>query len=128
MRTKRGRCSARTLESLCDEYFRRCDKEGKRYTLPGLALAVGVAPDTLLEWAREGGGAYDPRTAQVVHMALARMSDALQQRSDSMAIFSLKQPCYGGYTEGRGKEKKGALSVNVSFGGEDGQASAGYGG
>lgn len=42
---------------------------------------------------------------------LSRMSDALQQRNDNMAIFSLKQPCYDGYSDRPNEEDKGAVLI-----------------
>jgi hypothetical protein len=49
--------------------------------------------------------------------ALQRMGDELEQRTDTMAVFLLKQACYGGYTDKCDATTGGGnLSVNITFG------------
>lgn len=114
------------VEALCHNYFQTCDQEGKRYTFPGLALALGITPGTLSKWAEDVEGTHEA-VAETLKKALAKMSDALQQRNDNMAIFSLKQPCYGGYSDRPNEADKGALTVQVSFGAAGGEVAVRYG-
>ena len=53
----------------------------------------------------------------LVEKASARIADELQQRKDSMAIFLLKQPVYGGYSDKSESDKE--ININLSFGGMD---------
>ena len=47
---KRKYKTAAELQEKCDEYFAKCDEEGKLYGEAGLALHLGVKLDTLRKW------------------------------------------------------------------------------
>ena len=49
---------------------------------------------------------------------MQRIQDDLEQRTDTMSLFRLKQPCYGGYTD-KPSNDGGQLNVNITFGGGD---------
>lgn len=105
-----------TLAERCDEYFNRCEADGKRPTRPGLCLWLDLSIDTLRRY-EEGKGRYG-ELAGAVKKAMLRMQDALEQREDSKSIFLLKQPCYGGYSDRPGDDKGGNVQVNITFGGQ----------
>jgi hypothetical protein len=42
--------SPRELEEVVELYFNECDKQGRPYTVTGLALALGVTRDQLLKY------------------------------------------------------------------------------
>ena len=44
--------------------------------------------------------------------------DEMEQGKDSVSVFLLKQPCYGGYADKPAPEEKGGGGLHVSFGGE----------
>ena len=111
------------LEREIDRYFEGCGQAGARPTRPGLCAALGISTATWDRWLAEGQKRYargkeNPYAPFVWPMqrAMLRIADVLEQRTDTMARFLLRQPCYGGYTE---KEEVGSgeLNVNVTFGG-----------
>lgn len=103
------------LETRIDQYFDRCHEQDKRVTWPGLAVALGLSTETLRVWMLDEEGKYKAVSA-AIKKASDRMSDEIQQRNDPMAIFLLKQQCYGGYTDKREQERDQTLKINVSFG------------
>ena len=114
------------LERLCGSYFAQCAEEGKKYTRPGLILHLGISEEDFDAWVGNTGGKY-PEASAVLKKAILQMRDDLEQRSDTMSLFRLKQSCYGGYTdkpvENAGKE----IRISVSFGSKRGKAAAEYG-
>lgn len=54
------------LQECIDDYFTTCDNNEKPYTVPGLALHIGVITDTLLKY-----GARD-QFSDIVKMAICR--------------------------------------------------------
>lgn len=101
---------AARLEQKCRQYFDACDSAGRRYTRPGLALALGVDSWTLSRW--EEGDPGGTQVRRVLRRAMDRIADGLQQRTDSVASLLLKQPCYGGGGESGGE----AVRIRVTFG------------
>lgn len=121
---KQERLGALEIEEIATKYFEACAMTGRRPSKPGLALALNVSVDTMDRWLKpadsEKADRHKERRA-VIKKALARMSDELQQRTDSMALFLLKQPCYGGYTDKpQGDGAGDTLHVKVTFGGRKG--------
>lgn len=98
------------LERKCRLYFEECDSVGRRYTRPGLALALGVDTWTLSRWEESCAGG--PEVKRVLRQAMDRIADGLQQRTDSVASLLLKQPCYGGGGESGGGEN---VQIRVTF-------------
>ncbi len=95
------------------EYFETCDKEGKRYTLPGLRVAMG-ADMAYWEALRQ-----DERFALEIELALDRIRDTLEQRGDSMAVMLRKE-----LGSAAAKDKSAPKRLEVSFEGGTGE----YGG
>ena len=99
-----------------DSYFALCEEEKKRPTLPGLCNALGISTDTwdsLRRQAEEGAEGMED-FLWPIRRGMQTLADALEQRTDSMASFLLKQPCYGRYGEG---EKNPPALLRVTFGG-----------
>ena len=107
------------LEGFCAAYFEKCEKDGKNPTKPGLAVYLGISVDTYDRWAKNEDSRHG-KYAAVLKKAEAMMSDLLQQRKDTMALFLLKQPCYGGYSDTQADKGNQVLHVKVSFGGKSG--------
>lgn len=105
------------LDSKCESYFAHCKEVDRFPTKPGLALWIGISVDTYDKWCK-GEGSGHKALAAILKKAEARMSDDLQQRKDTMALFLLKQPCYGGYADKQQDTGSNAISINVSFGNE----------
>ena len=125
--------TAQELADGIDAYFQQCEERNRKPTKPGLCTYLGISTSTWDNWGRyarenEAGGASGGLNSRVTRdkyseftwamkKAEQRMSDELQQRTDTMAVFLLKQPCYGGYTDRTdGATGGGALSVNITFG------------
>lgn len=120
--------TAEELADGIDAYFRKCEETGRKPTKPGLCSDLGISTSTWDNWARyarENDGAGLSRVtrdkyseyAWSIEKAKQYMSDSLQQRTDSMAVFLLKQDCYGGYTDKcEATAAGGSLSVNITFG------------
>lgn len=107
------------LEGYCAAYFEKCEAEGKNPTKPGLAVYLGISVDTYDRWMKNEDSRHTKHAA-VLKKAEAMMSDLLQQRKDTMALFLLKQPCYGGYTDKQADDGNQVLRVKVTFGGKNG--------
>ncbi len=107
------------LEGYCVAYFEKCQAAERCPTKPGLAVYLGISVDTYDRWAKNEDGRHGKHAA-VLKKAEAIMSDLLQQRKDTMALFLLKQPCYGGYTDKQADDGNQVLRIKVSFGGKSG--------
>lgn len=81
-----------------NEYLQQCDEQGKRATKPGLAVFCGFSVDTYDNWIKNKDGKHS-KHASVLKRAEMIMSDRLQQEDKTIALFLLKQPCYGGLTD-----------------------------
>lgn len=114
------------LENKCNQYFSSCEEGGRKYTQPGLILFLGIAESTFNVWLNNDKGKYT-EVSEVLKKAMLRMRDDLEQRGDTMSLFRLKQPCYGGYADRPCEEVGGGISVSVSFGGEEGKVAVEYG-
>ena len=95
--------SVEQLEAAIDGYFADCDETGRRYGQAGLAIALKVSLDTLRRW-RLGEG--HPEFQEAILGAYLRIQDQLEtspiyeaKGMPAMAMFALKQECYGGYTD-----------------------------
>lgn len=112
-------------------YFNDCESQGKRPTKPGLCVFLGISTSTWDNWLREGEGKAVKRdlksgetgehrfAAYVWPMkrAMQVIADGLEQRTDTMAMFLLKQQHYGGYTDrGDSTAGGGVMSINLTFG------------
>lgn len=86
------------------EYFDRCDAEGKKYTYPGLRVALGATEKTLEAWRRDKSLGPD------IELALAKIRDGLEQREDQMALYLRRQE--GAKEE---KEEKAEGTIRVYF-------------
>ena len=98
-------------------YFAACDETDRRYTRPGLLVALGITEKRAEAWLKsesDRGG----RTT-VLRQGLLRVMDDLEQRDDAKSLFLLKQACYGGYRDKPEDGKGGAAEVRICFQGED---------
>jgi len=99
-----------------DSYFAACEEGKRRATLPGLCNALGISTeswDTLRREAEEGKEGRED-FLWPIRRAMQTLADALEQRTDSMASFLLKQPCYGRY--GEGSDHAAGTALTVTFG------------
>ena len=105
------------LYAKIDEYFEHCAANKKRPNKQGLAGYLGVVSDTLTEWANNPDGKYGELSV-AIKKAYDRISDLLQQRTDAMAIISVKQPCYGGFVDKPNDTQDVRINVKLSFDGK----------
>lgn len=102
------------LDAAIERYFAACDEEGKKATMPGMLLYLGLSEK---EWATmEAGEPGYTRHAPICKKALLKIRDRLEQRTDTAAIFLLKQKSYGGYTDRPEADSAGGIKINVTFG------------
>ena len=113
------------LERQCQLYFSSCEEGGRKCTKPGLILYLNITEGAFNAWLNNERDRYT-RLSQVLIKAMLRIRDDLEQRSDSMSLFRLKQPCYGGYADRPAENGGGGISVTVTFGGGDAEAAAEY--
>lgn len=116
-RAKEGKPSYYTapeLDKACAEYFAECDDQERRPTLPGLLGYLGVTGKEWRIW--EAGETGYTRFPPICEKALLEMRDRLEQRTDTAAIFLLKQRAYGGYTDRPEPDSAGGIKINVTFG------------
>ena len=106
--------TAPQLDQACADYFAFCDSAKEETNLPGLLVFLGVIEDDWEEWMK-GGPGYS-RHPRICKKALLEMRNRFEQRKDSAAIFLLKQPVYGGYTDRPGTDKSNVPPVAVFFG------------
>ncbi len=100
------------LRTVCDAYFDACDEAGRRYTRPGLLLALDLTEEEAQLWLTDKK--FAPQAAEL-RRGLMRIIDALEQRDDTRSLFLLKQPCYGGYRDKPDEGKGGVVEVRISF-------------
>jgi hypothetical protein len=121
-----------------DEYFAMCKETGRKPTRPGLCNHLGITTGTWDKWNRGGQGDSGEKKGLVkgdsikqytliAKRAQQQMSDELEQRTDTMALFLLKQAFYGGYTDKADTSAAGNLSVNITFGETHKNTARGYG-
>lgn len=114
------------LGELCVDYLQSCADNAKKPTWQGLAGFVGVTSGTLNEWMNNRDGTYTPGLAVVLKKTADAISDQLQQRTDCMAMISMKQPLYGGFID-KPAQQDASISINVNFGQSAQKDSAEYG-
>lgn len=131
LRFAERKLTAQQLADGIEDYFKDCETRNRKPTKPGLCNFLGISTSTWDNWMREGEGKAVKRSLKCgetgesrynayiwpMKKALQRMTDELEQRVDTMALFLLKQPSYGGYTDKAGENPMGGnLAVTISFG------------
>lgn len=134
--------SAQELADGIDAYFKECEDRGKKPTKPGLCTFLNISTSTWDNWMREGDGKAvkrDLRSGETgegrfsayvwpMKRAMQVIADGLEQRTDTMAMFLLKQPCYGGYSDKcDGAVGGGNMAITISFGEVHKNTARGYG-
>jgi DNA-binding XRE family transcriptional regulator len=78
------------LQSVIEEYFDFCDENEKPYTMSGLALALGISRQTLINYSKDENYFDTIKNAkQLVEMQLEE--NALSNKTNStFTIFNLK--------------------------------------
>ena len=128
-----------------DQDFEDCEAHGKKPTKPGICTHLGISTSTWDNWLREGAGKAvrrdlkgaqgnkdkgEGRFAEYVwpmKRAQQRMADALEQRTDTMALFLLKQEHYGGYSDKGEQSGGGNMAITIRFGETHKNTAANYG-
>lgn len=82
--------SVEELQSVIEEYFDFCDENEKPYTMSGLALALGISRQTLINYSKDENYFDTIKNAkQLVEMQLEE--NALSNKTNStFTIFNLK--------------------------------------
>jgi hypothetical protein len=93
------------LEQKINDYFAYCQDHDRKPNKQGLAVYLNVCSDTVNEWLNNTEDKYNELSGSI-KKAMDRMSDEYQQRTDAMAIISMKQPGYGGFIDRPGMEAK----------------------
>ncbi|MCI6433826.1 MAG: DNA-packaging protein [Clostridiales bacterium] len=115
---RRKYANADALQEKCDEYFAKCDAEGKLYGEAGLALHLGVKIGTMRGWydGTDCADLQEPVQRAYLRIQAQLESDPtyMQKGMVTKAIFLMKQPRFGGYQDKI--EAKQDISVNVKMG------------
>lgn len=115
--------SADEIENKVRDYFNQCSDRKRRPTMEGLAGYIDITTETLLIWMNadkeDSGEVYNPEVSEILKKARDYMSDELQQSNDSMSIFRLKQPRYGGYQDKQTLENNGNMRIEFILRGLD---------
>ena len=110
--------TAAALQAKCDEYFAKCDADGKLYGEAGLALHLGVVLSTLRKWYDGTDCADLQETVQMAYLRIQSQTESdptyMEKGMVTKAIFLMKQPRLGGYQDKI--EAKTDISVNVKMG------------
>lgn len=107
-------CSAPALEKKCGDYFAQCEEKGRNPTWQGLAGHLGVTSGTLTRWLRDEA---DGKRREALQKAADSISDRLQQRTDTMATLSMRQPIFGGFADRAGSGGEGQVKIIVTVSG-----------
>lgn len=102
--------SAEEVLELFEGYLEACRNGGRRATWEGFAGELEVPSEVLTEKLGSGG-----KMGKALSLIRDALTDELLQRSDSMAIFTLKQPKYGGYNDKQIGDGAGGIKVEVSL-------------
>lgn len=111
------------VKEVFEEYTAYCGDSKRRPTWEGFAVKLGISSETLMLWLNaksEEDKAYNPEMVEQLKKVRDWLTDDLQQRTDSMAVFSLKQPRYGGYTDRQAVENSGVVKLDVVIKGVEG--------
>lgn len=98
-----------------EEYLTDCREGRRRATWEGFAGELEVPSEALTEKLGSGG-----KMGKALSMVRDALTDELLQRSDSMAIFTLKQTKYGGYNDKQAGDGAGGVKVEVLLKGAKG--------
>lgn len=112
------------LAAKCTEYLDRCDALQRRPTWQGLAGFVNVTSEMLTGRLRDEPGG---EASKILQKAADAISDRLQQRTDSMAVLSVKQPLYGGFLDRAQASGDAQISIVVTVGGKGEKEAADFG-
>lgn len=123
-------CSAQELSRRMEAYFSECESTGKAPTASGLCMAIGLPFNrlkTLMRLANELSASpasrgevkrrYKEERLQWEHIealqrGMLQIQSELENTSNTMAVFQLKQPWLGGYTD-KLEAQQQPLTVNV---------------
>jgi len=122
------RYTAEQIQDKCQSYLTTCDTTDRKPTWQGLAGYLDVTSETLTIWLQDKNANESLQTKQVsavLKKVADSLSDRLQQRTDCMAMISVKQPLYGGFVDRPDMGAGGAVTVNFSFVTSDGKITAG---
>lgn len=117
------------MQRRIDEYFLVCEEVGKLPTIPGLCLALEITQrryNALLkafnapsdsEAEREGRKSLQIKHLKILETARMRMCDVIEQRTDTMSIFKLKQAGYAGYVDKPDGNNGDAINIKINLDG-----------
>ncbi len=104
------------------EYTQYCEGNKRRPTWEGFAGYLDITSETLMTWlkATKEDDSYNPEMSEVLKKVGDWFTDSLQQKNDSMTIFLLKQPRYGGYSDRPAVDVGASVKLDVTIKGVDG--------
>lgn len=122
--------TADALQEKCKTYIDYSKEVDEKPTWQGLAGYLDVTSETLTIWLQDKNRESNS-TTQAVSAVLKKTADQishrLQQRTDSMALLSMNQPLYGGFTNRPDGNSGGVVAIQVSFGHSDEKVVMEYG-
>lgn len=115
------------MQERIDTYFNDCEETGKKPTVPGLCLRLGITvkqyagllqaynANSNEEAEREGRKSLQLKHLVRLERARMRMTDILENDTSAMAMFRLKQKLYGGYSDKTQEEGNNAVNVSINL-------------
>ena len=110
-----AKLSPEDITRIYQEYKQFCIDAERKLTFEGFVLRSGVLKDTMLLWL-EGD---DKPLSDAIKRVQLDISDDIQQRTDAMSIFRLKQQCYGGYQDKQTLDASSGFTVQFNISGMD---------
>lgn len=119
---------AEGLERGIRAYLAACDaaEPPRKPTWHGAAVALKISPDSLSVWLKGKNGAT-AEMGETLALFAAELSDRFQQRTDAMALLSMNQPLFGGFTNRPQDIGGGKLEINLTVGNASGAEALEYG-
>lgn len=120
--------SLKEMEDRVEGYLQSCKDSKRSPTIPGLCLALDITQARCRalikaynaldgDEARQDRKSLQIRHLRILDSARMRICDELEQRTDTMTLFRLKQPEYAGYKDKEDATSREAININVKLDG-----------
>lgn len=109
--------SAEELFDLCEEYLKQAEELGVRATKPLCAAFCGISNSTWERWRKNEDGRHK-KHADVIKRAEQIMGGRIQQENNTVAIFLMKQQCYGGLSDNQDNNSNNKLTIEILSNGQ----------
>ena len=110
--------TVKQVQKIIDEYFKKCDEENRPYTVTGLALALGMGRQNLIDYCGrtdENGEPFMDTIKNAKHRIESRIEEGLLSGKFNAtgAIFNLKNNY--GWKDKQEVEQSGGLDNTITI-------------